>query len=1029
MSDYHRWERGQLGAARNPLASSRSGSLRRSFPRAPPPPQPPPADAASAAHDASAVPPPEIPQHTPPAELPPPVPVFMPVGLRRGPDLKFTDRNSGDFFTALDAFLKQHRVKLAELFHAADADKSGSLDRAELSRLVEHIMPAAAAEQAYFQRQLDACRVERMRFDDFVAFLRATMAAGAAAPRPGLSAEMTEVILRVRDAEVRAPGSLRARFEQRDPRRVGALEGPDISEFLFHSAHNMSTGDVRNLLAYLHVRDVGKLGRLTFDEMREAVGLDQPQLVQGEPQRNPAHGAHAHAAAPAHATQPQPPPGAWVLHPFDYSGRRLLEDRATGIVYQEVGRAGGQLCAVGARSRRSSGGVDFVDRQRGDFFNHFDAFLQQRQVRLADVFAQADRDQSGSLDMEEVAGVVLGVMPYAAGWPEAAYFRRQLYAAQARSMRFDDFKAFLTAALTAGRAAAAGDSGANAMLGGAIHRIRKTAERSPGLIEAAFRDALEQARQQGRPEDAPAAAQGLLASFAYVDFLYRCLPAGGERDSGPAAQQAAVRFLLAWLHAQDVYLTGTLTLEQFSHAMGLVQPFVADPNAAGMQQQQQQPHAGGGAAGWVLHALPPPQQGLFEDPRTGCVFDEPISGLFRPVGTRSPPLSRTDIRFLARDQQDFFAHFDAFLQQRQVRLPEVFRQADRDNSGSLDMDELTRVVEGVMPAQGPSGAHEASYFRRQLYAARLPSMTLEAFKFFLQAVLSAGRAAASADVNGPAMVAVGRVREAVLNSSPGALDALFARYDPSGSGAPLRDHAYVDFVFEAVAANARDAAAAAEDVRLLLAYLHARDVFFTGALSLEQFKQALGLVSPAIVPAGGAVTAGPAPPGAERQPRADPHVWVLHEYPWGSDLVLEDPATGVLYSRDPEMLQGQAVVPAHEVQPSPYHDTAAAAAAAGADDEGGAVGRHRLRVEWEDEQAGPPRLRVAILYGPNKSYRQADMEVFLDDPIEQARTRGYGHGYIPREETRSHNQSPGIVHLAALCGLLFPSQTQTHSLP
>lgn len=55
-------------------------------------------------------------------------------------------------FAALDAYLRQERVRLRELFDSHDMDGSGSLEAYELARLVKEVMPNASKQELlYFE--------------------------------------------------------------------------------------------------------------------------------------------------------------------------------------------------------------------------------------------------------------------------------------------------------------------------------------------------------------------------------------------------------------------------------------------------------------------------------------------------------------------------------------------------------------------------------------------------------------------------------------------------------------------------------------------------------------------------------------------------------------------------------------------------------------------------------------------------------------------------------------------------------------
>ena len=48
---------------------------------------------------------------------------------------------------ALDAYLKQYKVKFKELFHEFDTDRSGHLDSNELRQMIHSLMPKVTEAQ------------------------------------------------------------------------------------------------------------------------------------------------------------------------------------------------------------------------------------------------------------------------------------------------------------------------------------------------------------------------------------------------------------------------------------------------------------------------------------------------------------------------------------------------------------------------------------------------------------------------------------------------------------------------------------------------------------------------------------------------------------------------------------------------------------------------------------------------------------------------------------------------------------------
>lgn len=71
---------------------------------------------------------------------------YFPVGWRNRATgmIEGVDKRDGDFFVQLDTYLRSAQARLEQLFNAADDDRSGTLDRGELARLVNEIMPRAS---------------------------------------------------------------------------------------------------------------------------------------------------------------------------------------------------------------------------------------------------------------------------------------------------------------------------------------------------------------------------------------------------------------------------------------------------------------------------------------------------------------------------------------------------------------------------------------------------------------------------------------------------------------------------------------------------------------------------------------------------------------------------------------------------------------------------------------------------------------------------------------------------------------------
>ena len=198
--------------------------------------------------------------------------------------------------------------------------------------------------------------------------------------------------------------------------------------------------------------------------------------------------------------------------------------------------------------RRLDGGqIDIVDRRKGDFFTQLDTFLRINHVNLQVLFDASNDDKSGLLDQQEMARLVHHILPHATP-AETNYFQLQLEASDQREMAYQPFVTFLKNTQTAGAAAERPETSIE--LGAVLRKMREGMQRNPGGAERVFaaQDTTRRKYLEGQP---------------MLRFV---------RDAVPGTQQEDVCYLLAYLHARDVERNGQVTLAEFKHAVGAVNP-------------------------------------------------------------------------------------------------------------------------------------------------------------------------------------------------------------------------------------------------------------------------------------------------------------------------------------------------------------------------------------------------------------------------------------------------------------------------
>lgn len=268
----------------------------------------------------------------------------------------------GDFFSALDNYLRTYQARLKQVFDHLDADMSGTLDANEQATMVYSLLPDAKETDVAFLRvmltagaEVDKRGGQVLYYDEFVAAIRECVAADSAA-KAGNDQEMAALILLLQEYVGGSPTIIQAAFAAKDAedgKSTGYCTHAEIGQMLMGLIPNIEPRKTRFILAWLRSLDVNANGVMSFYEIRQALGLVPWKMVA------PAAGS---GAAGGQQRAELTIPDEWPLEELRMEGKELLVDRNTMRVYpmavagalmQPVGRL------VGGVLEHPAGGADF----------------------------------------------------------------------------------------------------------------------------------------------------------------------------------------------------------------------------------------------------------------------------------------------------------------------------------------------------------------------------------------------------------------------------------------------------------------------------------------------------------------------------------------------------------------------------------------------------------------------------------------------------------------------------------------------
>ncbi|GIL57334.1 hypothetical protein Vafri_12599 [Volvox africanus] len=199
-----------------------------------------------------------------------------PIGMRTNKEIKMGIHNSMERFLAtLDAFLTNNAARLQAVFAQFDLDNSGQLDRRELARMLQTLMPDLKPSQVEELRtMLDVDGDGLITLEEMLECIKEAYAARTAA-KLGKNIEVNDALDRIREVLRVNKQAVKDSFDELDTDKDGCLTHMEIVRLVRRFLNDMYQKEVRYLLAKLQQWDVVGDSRVTFDELYQVMELVQ----------------------------------------------------------------------------------------------------------------------------------------------------------------------------------------------------------------------------------------------------------------------------------------------------------------------------------------------------------------------------------------------------------------------------------------------------------------------------------------------------------------------------------------------------------------------------------------------------------------------------------------------------------------------------------------------------------------------------------------------------------------------------------
>ncbi|GAX77102.1 hypothetical protein CEUSTIGMA_g4548.t1 [Chlamydomonas eustigma] len=814
------------------------------------------------------------------------------------------------FFKALDAYLKDHRVHFNELFQKFDRDRSGHLDSLELRNMIHSLMPhVTEAQLRYFQAMLDCGGDVSLTQTEFLTAAKQCLAVEGEASRgaAGLHPDVAQALRGLSAYIIKNKVEAREAFLRYDCCRSGRLEPRELLQLLRHALrHPLSDAALRHVSVQLYLLFMDGDGTVSFRELIKAlrgVELQTPDF------KYPAGQWQEKKRAPQAPVLKQ-----LTLAIQDVQRKRYYIDHSTNTLYEPITRHTTWPKAVGTYdAHNKSVTLKPQAANSADLFSALDTHLKKQRKHFSEVFDKYDANGNGTLERTELAEMIKGLLGSKVTPADIGYFQAILDLDGSNAVSEDEFMSAAREYVDLSRTTTSV----------ATQEVKETLKTCSKMIAAAKDAAYEEFQRLDSDGD------GKLGQTDLAELL-RVVMEG-------RASNRQIQFLLTWIHNYDVDKSGLVTFNEILvalHAVPVVYPggrIEAGNFDPPISAKVDGPYSSSSDYQAVLKrtASSVPDVVELKDVRLGAktyLADEGDTGYVYEMskGVDYPEiLGRLDdsgrelLRPAYSKTNDLFVKLTTYLKKNQTHLKKLFDSHESNQDSKLDTSELQSLLTEVMPEILDA---EIRYFQVMMDADGDGSVSYKELVQCINECHIVHQAIIARDkqevIDTLIKVSIG-LRKDKVKAQQG-----FEEMDRNGTG--KLDPADVALCIKRLLPQLNK-----KDIRHLMSYLHFLDIDGDGCVSYKELAYALHVPdlklpppSKAIIKGGQfkkAIRSSPTsnPPsgsskimrsaGAYSEPLLPlPEVkdWRLEDYPdpdHPSRRLLLDPDTGYLYHLDPKV--------------------------------------------------------------------------------------------------------------------------------
>lgn len=396
----------------------------------------------------------------------------------------------------------------------------------------------------------------------------------------------------------------------------------------------------------------------------------------------------------------------WVLEHFAHDQQPYLLDRATLKVYSTPTSEKDWPEPVG----RLVGGRLHVPPKHEDLFKALDSYLKRGKIHLKEVYDNFDANHSGELSTAELGRFLQEVMPGVKP-AQQRYFRAMLDINNDGKVTYTEMVASLKECIAVGEKASA--SAGSVELTDILVKLKDHISSKNSTVHVIFNEfdkdssgALDQAE--------------LAAMFA------KLIPNLTPKEK---------RYLLAHIAKLDLDGDGKISLAELRKALRAVTLSLVDPDGGKAHTTRSsassvQP----GAGHLVLQEYVVHGKMFLLDPKKGYVYN-----VLSTPDEWLRPLGKVDngVIVAPATSRDLVETLDATLKKQQARLKDFFDAFDSNKNGSLQISELSALLQRLMP---DASAADLRFFQILLDSDRDGHITYQELVTCIKDIISASQA-------------------------------------------------------------------------------------------------------------------------------------------------------------------------------------------------------------------------------------------------------------------------------------------------